>query len=269
VVNYSHYRTIIVEKADMVATITLNRPDRLNALGGGMHEELEDVFVQVNHDDEVNAIILTGAGRAFCSGGDLREAASQTEPKGGTPAAVTAFARGPRRLIQKMLQVEPPIIVAINGDAVGQGATIALLGDVVFAAENARIADTHIRMGLVSGCGGAALWPLLVGVSRAKEYMMTGDFIPAQEAERIGLVNHVVPPEELIPTARALAERLAHGPTWAIRWSKAVINKMIQERMDLVLDTALLFEALSARTEDHREAAQAFVEKRPPRFPGR
>ena len=267
-VDYS-YKTIIVEKKNRVATITLNRPERLNAVGDGMHEELEDVFGRMNSDDEVNAIILTGAGRAFCAGGDIRGMGSQPESGDGSSIGNPAFSRSPRRLILSMLEVEAPIITAMNGDAVGLGATLALLGDVIIAAEGARVGDTHVRIGLVAGDGGAVIWPLLVGVNRAKEYLMTGDLIPAPEAERIGLINHVVPLEEVEPKARALAERLANGPTWAIRWTKASVNKVIRERMNLILDTSLAYEALSVGTEDMREAARAFVEKRPPQFKGR
>ena len=268
-VDYSRYGTIIVEKANKVATITLNRPDRLNAVDGAMHQELEDVFGQINADDEVNAIIFTGAGRAFCAGGDISGMGGSTERTDSGPAAPITMSRGPRRLIMTMLEVEAPIITAINGAAVGLGASLALFGDVIIAAETARIADTHVRMGLVAGDGGAVIWPLLVGVHRAKEYLMTGDFISAPEAERIGLINHVVPAEELMPTARALAERLANGPTWAIRWTKASINKLIRERMNLILDTSLAFEALTTITEDHHEAARAFMEKREPEYTGR
>ena len=268
-VDYSSYRTIIVEKANKVATITLNRPDRLNAIGDGMHEELEHVFGQLNDDSEVNAVILTGAGRAFCAGGDISGMGGDGESKESAPAPAITMSRGPRRLILNMLEVEVPIITAINGAAVGLGATLALFGDVIIASENARIADTHVRLGLVAGDGGAVIWPLLVGVHRAKQYLLTGDFVSAEEAERIGLVNQVVPAEELMPTARALAERLANGPTWAMRWTKASINKLIRERMNLILDTSLAFEALSTTTEDHREAARAFMEKRDPHYTGR
>ncbi len=268
-VDYSDYRTIVVEKANKVATITLNRPDRLNAVGDGMHEELEDIFGRINYDEEVNAIILTGAGRAFCAGGDIRDMGNRPEPSSTAPSSSGTFSRGPRRMILTMLEVEAPIIAAVNGDAVGFGATLALFGDVIIAADTARIGDTHVRMGLVAGDGGAVIWPLLVGVHRAKEYLMLGDLIPAAEAERIGLVNHVVPAGELMPAARTLAERLANGSTWAIRWTKASINKAIRERMNLILDTSLAFEALSVGTEDHREAARAFMEKRKPQFGGR
>ncbi len=267
--DYSALQTIVVEKADQVATVTLNRPERLNAVNAIMHDELETLFGSVNRDDEINAIILTGAGRAFCSGGDITGFTSGAQQQSSGTGVQTTFSRGPRRLIVNMLEVEAPIVVALNGDAIGLGATLALFGDVIIAAEQARIADTHVRVGLVAGDGGAVIWPLLVGVHRAKEYLMTGDFIAAPEAERIGLINRVVPADELLPAARALAERLANGPTWAIRWTKASVNKLIRERLNLILDTSLAYESLSSRTADSAEAARAFMEKRPPKFSGR
>jgi len=239
-VDTSSYETIVVEKRDKVATVTLNRPDRLNAVNGAMHHELEELFAGLNDDLEVNAVVLTGAGRAFCAGGDIGGGTVGEVPE-NAPNPATRFVRGPRRLVLNMLEVEAPIIVAMNGDAIGLGATLALLGDVIIASETARIGDTHVRVGLVA----------------------------AAEAERIGLVNHVVPPDELLPRAQALAERLANGPIWAIRWTKASINKAVRERANLILDTSLALEALSSHTEDHREAARAFVEKRKPNFSGR
>jgi enoyl-CoA hydratase len=262
------YQTLIVEQANKVATVTLNRPERLNAVDPTMHNELEEFFGAINGDEDVNAIVLTGAGRAFCAGGDMRGAAN-TDPEENYRGAPVTFGRGPRRLILNMLEIEVPVIAAVNGDAIGLGATLALLCDVIIASETARIADTHVKMGLVAGDGGALVWPLLVGVHRAKEYLMTGDFVPAPEAERIGLINHVVPPDETLPKAQEMAERLANGPTWAIRWTKASVNKTLRDRFNLILDTSLAYEAITSRTEDHREAATSFFEKRPPSFKGR
>jgi enoyl-CoA hydratase/carnithine racemase len=156
----------------------------------------------------------------------------------------------------------------MNGDAIGLGATLALLGDVVIAAEQARLADTHVKIGLVAGDGGAIIWPLLVGVHRAKEYLMTGDFVSAPEAERIGLVNRVLPVDEVLPAAMELAERLANSATWAVRWTKASVNKILREHLNLVLDASLAYESLSSGTADHQEATRAFMEKRPPNFTG-
>jgi enoyl-CoA hydratase len=263
------YRTILVEREGKLATVTLNRPDRLNAVGDGMHEELEDFWGRVNHDAEINAILLTGAGRAFCAGGDISEMADGSGSVGGGPGPAPTFSRGPRRMIVNMLEVEAPIVVALNGDAVGFGATLALFGDIIVAADSARIGDTHVRVGLVAGDGGGVIWPLLVGVHRAKEHLMMGDLINAVEAERIGLVNYALPKDDVLPKARELAQKLADGPSWAIRWTKASINKVIRERMNLILDTSLAFEALSSGTDDMREAAKAFMEKRKPEFSGR
>jgi enoyl-CoA hydratase len=250
--------------------VTLNRPERLNAVNGVMHNELERFFGEVNSDRDVNAIVLTGAGRAFCAGGDISGFGPSGEPDDGPPPKIQAtFSRGPRRLILNLLEIEVPVIVALNGDAIGVGATIALFGDVVIASEKARLADTHVKIGLVAGDGGSIIWPLLAGANRAKEYLLTGDFVPAAEAERIGLVNRVLPPDDVLPAARALAERLANGPTWAIRWTKASVNKQLREQLNLVLDASLAFESLSASTLDHEEAAKAFMEKRPPKFTGR
>lgn len=263
-----NYQTLLVERPGKIATITLNRPDRLNAVGGGMHEELEDVFGRINADADINAVLLTGAGRAFCAGGDISSMDDRPEPTTSSGIPIT-LGRGPRRLINNILEVEVPIIVAMNGDAVGFGATLALFGDVIIAAEGARIGDAHVRVGLVAGDGGAVIWPLMVGIHRAKEYLLTGDLIDAAEAERIGLINRVVPADECVPQARALAERLANGATWAIRWTKASLNKVIRERMNLVLDTGLAYEALTVGTDDHKEAARAWMEKRKPDFTGR
>ena len=263
--DYSSYETLKIETSNKVATVTLNRPDRLNAVNGVMHNEIERFLGEVNSDSGINAIVLTGAGRAFCAGGDITGFGSSAEPEQNPQGT---FSRGPRRLILNYLEVEAPIIVALNGDAIGLGATLALLGDVVIAAEQARLADTHVKIGLVAGDGGAIIWPLLIGVHRAKEYLMTGDFIAAPEAERIGLVNRVLPLDEVLPAANALAERLANGPTWAIRWTKASVNKILREQLNLVLDASLAFESLSSGTADHQEATRAFMEKRPHNFTG-
>jgi enoyl-CoA hydratase len=266
--NSASYETLKIDKTGGVATVLLNRPERLNAVNAVMHSELERFFHEVNYDEEINAILLTGAGRAFCAGGDITGFGGGQDPAEQQSAIQPAFARGPRRLVLNYLEVEAPIVVALNGDAIGLGATLALLGDIVFAADTARLADTHVRIGLVAGDGGAVIWPLLVGVNRAKEFLMTGEFVSASEAERLGLVNHVVPSEELLEKSRTMAARLASGPTWAVRWTKASVNKIVRERLNAVLDTSLAYESLSAATADHKEAARAFMEKRPPKFVG-
>jgi enoyl-CoA hydratase/carnithine racemase len=261
--DYSRYQTLQIGCADQVATVTLNRPQALNAVNPQMHTELEELFAEITSDDAINAIVLTGAGRAFCAGGDIRGMDSRARE-----GAQRIPLRSAKRLVQNMLEVEQPIIGAINGDAVGLGATLALFCDVIIADEKARFGDTHIKVGLVAGDGGAVIWPLLVGIARAKELLMTGDLISAAEAERIGLINRVVAAGQAYPEGLALAKRLAAGPTRAIRWTKLSLNKRLKDEVNLVLDASLAVETLSMATEDHKEAARAFVEKRPPRFTG-
>ncbi|MFC1896099.1 enoyl-CoA hydratase-related protein [Thermodesulfobacteriota bacterium] len=265
--DYSRYECIQVEEEDTVLTVTLNRPESLNAFSSDLHREMEDLWADVALDLDVNAVILTGAGKAFSAGGDVKDMARRAGTDEGRQRALTTSA-GARRLIQNMLEVNQPIIGAINGDAVGLGATVALFCDVVVAAENARIGDPHVKVGVVAGDGGAVIWPLLIGVARAKEYLMTGRLIKAVDAERIGLVNYAVPKEEVFPRAKELAQELAEGPPWAIRWTKLSVNKWLKEQVNLILDASLAFEMLTFGTADHKEATQAFVEKRKPNFRG-
>jgi enoyl-CoA hydratase len=266
--DYNSYEFIKVEKANKLATVTLSRPESLNAINPQMHRELERIWVDLAEDTEVNAILLTGAGKAFCAGGDVKGMASRSGGEEGKRRAMVTPAGG-RRLVQNMLDVEQPIIGAINGDAVGLGATIALFCDVIVASEKARFADTHVRVGIVAGDGGGVIWPLLIGPARAKEFLMRGHFINGAEAVKIGLVNYAVPPEEVLPKAKELAQELAEGPTWAIRWSKLAVNKWLKDQVNLIMDASLAYEMLTFNTEDHREAARAFVEKRKPNYQGR
>ena len=265
--DYSKYEALKVEKADRVATVTLNRPDSLNAVNAVMHHELMTIWLDLAEDQEVNAIILTGAGRAFCAGGDVKNMASRAGTSDGRRRSLATPAEA-RRIVEGMLDVEQPIIGAINGDAVGLGATIALLTDITVVSEKARFADTHVRVGIVAGDGGALIWPLLVGPHRAKEFLMRGHFINGAEAGRIGMVNYAVPPEQVMAKARELAQELADGPTWAIRWSKLAVNKWLKQQANLILDASLAYEMMTFGTEDQKEAARAFVEKRKPNYVG-
>jgi len=265
--DYSKYEALKVEKADRVATVTLNRPDSLNAVNAVMHHELMTIWLDLAEDQEVNAIILTGAGRAFCAGGDVKNMASRAGTSDGRRRSLATPAEA-RRIVEGMLDVEQPIIGAINGDAVGLGATIALLTDITVVSEKARFADTHVRVGIVAGDGGALIWPLLVGPHRAKEFLMRGHFINGAEAGRIGMVNYALPPEQVMAKARELAQELADGPTWAIRWSKLAVNKWLKHQANLIMDASLAYEMMTFGTEDQKEAARAFVEKRKAKFQG-
>jgi enoyl-CoA hydratase/carnithine racemase len=166
-----------------------------------------------------------------------------------------------------MLDVQQPIIGAINGDAVGLGATIALACDIVVANETARFADTHVKnLGVAAGDGGTVLWPMMMGIHKAKEYLLTGDFLVASDAAKAGMINYAVPAAEVLPKAREIALKLAYGPVWAIRWTKTAMNKILREQLNLTLDTARFAEQICFASEDHQEAVKAFRQKRQPEY---
>jgi len=261
--DYSKYKYLIVEKQDGVGLVTLNRPEHMNAFFPPLHREVEDVMLDISEDQEIRAVVLTGAGRAFSAGGDID---AMKDPATHNAKGVMG---SPRRLIHNIMAVKQPIICAVNGHAIGSGATVALFCDVVIMAERAKIGDPHVNIGLVAGDGGAVIWPLLVGLNRAKELLMTGDLLPAQEAYRIGLVNRVVPEGQVLESAMELARKLAAGPTLAIQWTKLSVNIILRQVMDQVLDTSLALEGISIASEDHMEGINAFVEKRPPQYKGR
>jgi len=263
-VDYSGYEYLKIEVANRVATVTINRPQQLNAVNAALHHEFEQIWLELAEDRDVNAILLTGAGKAFSVGGDITNSDKPTKNKGRGGRRIV-MADG-RRVIENMLDVEQPIVAAINGDALGFAANVALLCDITVAAETAKLADTHVALGAVAGDGGAVIWPLLIGPNRAKEYLMLGDSMTGADAARIGLVNYAVPTEQVLPKAREFAQRLADGPTWAIRWSKLAVNKWLKQQANLIMDTGLAYEALTLTTQDHKEAVKALVEKRKPNF---
>jgi enoyl-CoA hydratase len=249
------YEGLLVEiRPSGVAVITMNRPEILNAINWPMHAALEDVFVDLDNNRAVKAIVLTGAGRGFCSGGD-QNSLDLGEHK-------ISATRSGRHLIRNILEVESPIIAAVNGAAVGLGATLALFCDVIFAQPSARFADTHVTAGVVAGDGGATMWPLLLGPARAKHYLMTGEFVSAEDAAAMGMINKVVPEGTVLEYAIGYAELLASGPREAIIWTKYSVNKMIKEQVHLNLDTAIALEALTFKSPERREAVAAFREKR-------
>ena len=254
--NYANYETLSFSQSGAVLTVRLNRPQALNAVSATLHTELSRVFAEIAADASVDAVVLTGEGRAFSAGGDLEWF------RDITPAQLDALFVEARKIILDLVELPQPIVSAVNGVAAGLGATLALFCDVIYAADNARLADPHVRIGVTAGDGGAAIWPLLVGMSRAKEYLMTGDSLTAVEAERIGLVNHVVPADELVARAQALAERLAQGSRMAIRSTKASLNKHVRDAVNLVLDTSLALEKECFSSSFHKQAIEAFATQR-------
>ena len=255
------YSAIHIEKRENgVAVATLNRPEQRNAVNDAMHRELGQLPCDADTDRDVKVLVITGAGGAFCAGGDF---SGGLRPRGGQLWLEAA------RLVNNLLDCRKPILTAVNGYAMGLGSTVALLGDVVFAARSAVFADTHVRMGIAAGDGGQLIWPLLMGVNRAKYYLMTGERIPAEEAERLGLVNFVVEDDALMERALELADRLAAGPGVAISASKVGVNQLIKMVSNLVLPLSLELEERTMATEDFREAVMAFAEKREPKYKGR
>ena len=263
--NFATYKTIKFHRTGRILTITLNRPEALNAVDAALHEELARVFVDAAADPESDVLVLTGEGAAFSAGGDLnwmREAVDDPH------AFETQTVDEARRIIFGILDCDKPLICRLNGDAIGLGATIALFCDVIIANDTARIADPHVKVGLVAGDGGAVIWPALIGFARAKEFLMTGDMIAAPEAARIGLINHAVPAAELDAKVMALAGKLAKGALLAIRWTKRSVNIQLRDVVNRVLEPSIAYEAVSNRTADHKEAVDAFLDKRRPVFRG-
>jgi enoyl-CoA hydratase len=254
-------RNLQIEIRDGVAVATMNRPAKRNAVDYPLHQALEEAFHVLGHDPNVSVIVLTGSGPAFCAGGDV----AGFYPDDAGPLSTMRC----RHLVNAIVNCEAPVIAAVNGVAAGLGATIALLCDVIFMADSARIGDTHVNMGLVAGDGGAVIWPLLVGPHRAKEFLMAGKLATAKEAAEMGLVNHVVAADSLLEEAMAYARELTARPKPAVRWTKLLINQVIQQNMNLMLSLGYATEQLSSHTEDQKEAVAAFLEKRKPKFTGR
>ena len=262
------YTALAIALDGHVATVTIARPDQRNAIDRDTHAELERVWVDLAANREVRAIVLTGAGDCFSTGGDIVAMAERA----GTERAFThALGIGPstRRLFTNILATPQPIVAAINGHATGLGATLALFADLCVISETARFGDTHVNVGLVAGDGGAVIWPLLVGANKAKEMLMLARLITGREAQALGLAAEAVPAGEVLARAQSLAAELAAKPPLAVQWTKLAINRGIQAQMDLVLDASLAWEMLSMASDDHREATQAIVEKRQPKFTGR
>jgi enoyl-CoA hydratase/carnithine racemase len=226
-----------VEIEDRIALVTLDRPESKNAVNAAMHRGLEVVFSELSHHPDVRVIVLTGAGNAFCAGGD-------TKNYGGRPGPLEILRN--RDLPWAIARCEAPIVAAVNGPARGLGASIALLCDICYMADTASIGDVHTQWGLPAGDGGQVIWPLLVGLNIAKEHLMRGTAIDAQEAERIGLVNRVFPTAELLDQSMACARDIAARPVEGVRWTKLAVNKMLLNQLNLNLDFGLAAEHLAA-----------------------
>ena len=262
---YDHYEMLSVTNEDRILTITLERPDQLNAVNTRLHTELSRVFADAKADPEADVVVLTGRGRAFSAGGDLDWMDHAIE----NPESFEEVAREAKDIVFSQLDLDKPLICKMNGHAIGLGASLACLCDIVVAADTAKIGDPHVSVGLVAGDGGALIWPQLCGYTKARYYLFTGEAMTAAEAERIGLVSQVVPAAELDATVDALARKIAKGPLKAIRWTKITTNLPLKAIFHSHFDAGLAYELMSNRTADHREAVSAFREKREPVFTGR
>ena len=260
---YENYQHIHFEKRDpRILWITLNRPERLNAANVRLHTELIEVWRTFDNDPDVDVAVITGAGRAFSAGGDLDWVAESYRDYD----EIIRILEEARALVYTILHCSKPIVSAINGAAVGAGLVVALLADVSIAAENARLADGHVRMGVAAGDHAAILWPLLCGMAKAKYYLMTSDFISGKEAERIGLVSLCVPDDQLLETAMGVATQLANGPRHAIRFTKRALNQWLFQAAP-IFDHSLALEMLGFFSEDMVAGLAGLREKKVAQFP--
>ena len=239
----------------------------MNAVDGQMHHELSRVFIEAQDDPDSDLIILTGEGRAFCAGGDAAWFKAQIED----PRNFRAITSQAKRIITSLLDLEKPIVCRLNGAAASLGASIALPCDVIVANDAALIGDPHVKVGFVAGDGGAVIWPQLIGFAWAKEFLLTGEMLPAARAAEIGLINYAVPGEQLDSKVEEVVGKILANPRWAVRWTETATNIPLKMLANQISDAAIAYETLSNfsnLTTDRREAVAAFVEKPKPTFNG-
>jgi enoyl-CoA hydratase len=262
---YEGYEAIGFERVGAVLRITIDHPrSEQNAVDELLHGELARLMGELRDEVDARAIVLTGQGRAFSAGGDFG-----WFPQLRSIAALDELRRHARRMLSDLLDIEVPVIAAVNGAAVGLGASLALLCDVVVAAEDAVFVDPHVKVGLVAGDGGTLAWPAALGPARAKWHLLSGEPLAAAEAAALGLVTRCVPSVEVQATALAMAEQLAANPPLAVRYTKAALNQPLKRALLETADVAMPFELVTFLSADHAEAVDAAVEKRPGTYEGR
>src|SRR5690242_4212042 len=260
---YSEYQHLLFEhKEDGVLLVTINRPEVLNATNRRLHWELTQVWKDVDGDPDARVILITGAGRAFSAGGDMDMIEEMTR----NPEAVAQSWREAGDIVYNMINLDKPIISAINGVAVGAGLAVALLADISIAADNMRFTDGHLRIGVAAGDHAVIAWPLMCGMAKAKYYLLTSDFIDGKEAERIGLVSLCVPADQLMTKAMEVAQKLARGPQQALRFTKRSLNNWLR-MFGPAFDASLSMEILGFFSDDLHEGVAALKERRAPSFP--
>jgi len=244
---------VLLEADGPVRIITLSRPDKLNAVDAEMHTAIADIWAKLDADVDARAVVITGAGKAFSAGGDLRQ---WYENYVQNPVTRRAGMREARKVVREMVDFRLPVIAAVNGPAVGFGCSIAVLCDIVLMSEKAFFADTHVMTGVVAGDGGAVAWPLLMSLLKAKEYLLTGERIPASTAVELGLANRVVPQDQVLDEAMALAHRLAALSPRAVQDTKRTLNLHLERAISGVLDFGIAAEMECFTSDEHR----AFIE---------
>jgi len=255
---------ILLTKEEQVGTITLNRPEAMNFLDPVMGQQLREVLRDLEKDDNIRVIVITGAGRAFCAGGDIKSMQHKRPPHEWVERLESVAA-----VTKDMLNLPKPIIASVNGPAVGAGCNLALASDLIIASDKATFGEVFTRIGLIPDCGGIFLLPRRVGLTKAKELIFTGKIISAQEALQMGLANKMVSAEELKEETRRWAQDLAGGATLAIAMAKRLLNLSFQTDLDAILQAELSHQTFLRYTEDHQEGVRAFLEKRKPAFKGR
>src|SRR6059058_365399 len=258
-------RSFLYAQADGIATITLNRPERLNAITFEVYHELTNFFVTLRDEKGVRVVVITGAGRAFCSGGDVRDIIGELQ--GRDAEGLLEFTRLTCELIRNIRALQKPIIASLNGVTAGAGACIALASDIRIAAEEAKIAFIFVKVGLAgTDMGATYLLPRVVGLAKATELLMTGDFVTASEAAAIGLYNKVVPRDQLETATREFAEKLARGPALGLAKTKEMLNREMHMGFESALEAEAVAQALCMQHPDFEEAHAAFIEKREAKF---
>lgn len=248
-----------------IATITLNRPERLNALTFDVYRELTDTLAAMKNEATIRVVVITGAGRAFCSGGDVHDIIGELFSR--NMEGLLEFTRMTCELVQNIRALPQPVIASLNGTTAGAGACIALAADIRVASDQAKIAFLFVKVGLSGADMGAAyLLPRVVGLSKATELLYTGDFVSAAEAERIGLYNKVVDADQLTNATREFAERLARGPAFALAKTKEMLNRELFSNLETALESEAQAQAICMQHPDYREAYEAFVAKREAKF---
>lgn len=259
--------SVTYEQDGSIVTLTLNEPATRNAVSPAITEALVEYTRRINQDLTVGCVILTGAGEGFSSGGNVKEMKERTGLFGGSPAEIRRrYLHGIQQIPLAMYELEVPSIAAVNGAAIGAGCDLATMCDIRIAGRSAVFAESFLRVGLVSGDGGAWFLPRIVGLSKAYEMTFTGDFIKADEAERLGLVSKVVDDDKLMEEARTLAQRIAAHPTHSLRLTKRLLRDSQQVSLPIALEMASSAQALVQHTHDQHEAVVAFVDKRKPKF---